>query len=411
MITKPGWKIIVFAAVFLVLFVGGILLQYQFVQQFPGGVDSVPRWVGVQAWVSEGLDPYSDEVTLRSQIMVNNRPALPGEDKLKFAYPFFVVFYYLPFIWLDFNLARAIWMVILEASLGAIALLGFKSYHWSPPPWLVVLTIVWVVLFYHGARTIILWQFAGITAVLIALAIWAIKQHYDILAGVALALASPKPQMVFLLMPLVGLWGLTARRWKITAAMSVTMAVLVGLSFLFLPTWLSEMQGQVADYTTYTYIGSPMNILTTIVFPFLGAPVETVLDGILVIWLLWEWWQVRISDEGRFDWVLALTLVVTNLIVLRTATTNYVMMLPALFYLFAGFARAKGKRANIWIAMIEMGLFIGLWALFAVTVKGAAEQWPIYLPLPIGLLFALVIFRPKKDSTSGEVLLQGEITR
>jgi hypothetical protein len=411
MSTKQKWQTVILAILVVVVFTGAVFLHYRFVQQVPGGTDSVPRWVGTQAWVFEGLDPYGDEVTARSQQMVYGRLAAPGEDKQKFAYPFYVVFYYLPLIWLNYNLARAIAMVILEGSLVGMAVLGLRTYRWSPPLWLAALTIVWSVLFYHGARTIILGQFAGISAVLIALSIWAIKERHDVLAGIALALASPKPQMVFLLLPIVGLWGLVARRWKITAAMTATMGLLAGLSFLFLPTWFNEMQAQIADYTTYTSIGAPINILTSIVFPFLGAPVEWAIDSVLVIWLLREWWQVRFSDKGRFDWVMALTLLITNLIVVRTATTNYVMMLPALFYLFAAFARAKGKRANGWIAIVEIVLFVGLWALFAFTVQGANEQWPVYLPLPLGLLFALLAFRPKNETTSAGVLPHGEITR
>ena len=411
MSAKRKWQTVILAILFIAVFAGAVFLHYQFTQQVPGGTDSVPRWVGTYAWAFEGLDPYSDEVTARSQQMVYGRLAGPGEDKQKFAYPFYVVFYYLPLIWLNYNLARAIAMVALEGSLISITVLSLRTYRWSPPAWLAALTIAWSVLFYHGTRTIILGQFAGISAALIALSIWAIKERRDLLAGFALALASPKPQMVFLLLPLVGLWSLVARRWKITAAMTVTMGVLAGLSFLFLPTWLNEMLTQLADYTTYTYIGSPINILTTIVFPSLGAPVEWIIDGALVLWLIWEWWQVRFSDDGRFNWALALTLVVTNLIALRTATTNYVMMLPALFYLFAAFARAKGKRANMWIAVTEIGLFVGLWALFAFTVKGAEEQWPVYLPLPLGLLLALLAFRPKNETTPGRALRQGETTR
>lgn len=400
-------QIVLLAILSLTIFAGAVALHYQFVKQVPGGVDSIPRWVGTHAWVYEGISPYSDEVTSRSQRMVNGRLSLPGEDKLRFAYPFYVMFYYLPVIWLEYDLARAISMVILEIALVSLAIFSFRTYRWSPPPWLAALTIVWTVLFYHGARTMILWQFAGISAGLIALSIWAIKERRDVLAGVALALASPKPQMVFLLLPLVGLWGLTTKRWKIPAAMTVTMGLLVGLSFLFLPNWLREMQAQLNDYTNYTYIGSPINVLTTIAFPFLGAPVELAINAILVIWLLWEWWQVRSSDAGRFDWVMALTLVVTNLVALRTATTNYVMMLPALFYLFATFVRTRGRRVNKWIALIELGLFIGLWTLFAFTVEGSAETWPIYLPLPLGLLCALIIFRPKKNSLAVEPQHQG----
>jgi hypothetical protein len=406
MFAKLSWQRIGLAILLITFFIGAVFLHNNFTRQVPGGTDSTPRWVGTQAWAFEGLNPYSEEVTARAQQMVYGRLAKPGEDKQKFAYPFYVIFYYLPLIWLDYNLARAIAMVILEGALISLTVLSLRTYRWSPPPWLAALTIAWAVLFYHGARTILLGQFAGISAVLIALSIWAIKERRDVLAGCALALASPKPQMLFLLIPLVGLWGLTARRWKITAAIAVTMSILTGLSFLFLPSWLSEMQAQLSDYTTYTHIGSPINILTTLVFPFLGAPVEWILNGILVAWLAWEWWQVRFSDTGKFDWVVALTLLVTNLVVVRTATTNYVMMLPALFYLLAAFSRTKGKRANLWIALIEIGLFIGLWMLFLFTVQGAEEQWPVYLPLPLGLLVALLVFRPKGSARPAQPLEQ-----
>lgn len=394
-LTKWSWRTVTWATLFVAIIGAALFLHYRFAQQVPGGADFVPRWVGTHAWVFEGLDPYSDEVTARSQRMVLGRLADPDEDQLKFAYPFYIVFYYLPLIGLDYTLARSILMMIIEGSLAGITLLSLRTYRWSPPVWLVALTLAWSVLFYNGARTIILGQFAGISAMFIALAVWSIKERHDVLAGCALALASPKPQMVFLLLPLVGLWGLTARRWKIPLAMVMSLGVLAGLSFLCLPTWLDGLRAQLGDYVVYTHIGSPINILTTILFPAIGAPVEWLISAALVVWLIWEWWQVRFSDTGRFDWVLTLTLVITNLIALRTATTNYVMMLPCLFYLFARFARAKGKRANVWIAIIEIGLFVGLWALFALTVKGIEEQRSIYLPLPLGLLFMLIVFRPK----------------
>jgi hypothetical protein len=242
-------------------------------------------------------------------------------------------------------------------------------------------------------------QFAGIAALLIILGLWAIKEKREVLGGVALALSSAKPQMLFLLLPLIGIWSLLNRRWRLALSISITMIALLGASFLFLPTWLTDMQIQLADYTQYTHIGSPLNIITTIVFPSLGSNGEWVLISILLVWLLWEWWQVKF-DQGseRLDWVIALTLIITNMIVKRTATTNYIMMLPALFLIFKTCADRFGAKANLWIISAQIVLAVGIWALFAFTLKGNAEQWPVYFPFPFGLLAAMIFLRPKQES-------------
>jgi hypothetical protein len=370
-----------------------LVMQYQFAVQHPGGNDSIPRWVGTKAWFYDGLNPYSDEVTLRSQIANFGRPALPTEDKQLFVYPFYVVFFYLPTIWLTYEWARAIWMMILEACLIGVALLSRRMYHWSPPTWLMALTLGWVILFYHGVRTIILWQMAGLVALLITLGLWALKNKRDILSGVCLALATIKPQMVFLILPLVAVWGLTARRYKVTISMTVSMAALAGISFALMPSWLSDMLRQIWVYPSYTEIGSPLNIITTIVFPYLGRPMEWSLIAMLLLWVFWEWWHVRRGSDDRFDWVIALTLLVTNFVATRTATTNYLMMLPVLFYLFAYGERKFNGRSYSWVAAFELAYFAGLYALFAFTLVGNTEHWSLYLPLPLLLLAGLLFVR------------------
>jgi hypothetical protein len=71
------------------------------------------------------------------------------------------------------------------------------------------------------------------------------------------------------------------------------------------------------------------------------------------------------------------------------------MMIPALIYLFAVAARRYGSRSGVGIVVVELALFLGLWALFLATVQGRDEQWPVYLPLPLLLLAGLIFCRPK----------------
>ncbi len=396
---RQFWKVLVLSAMLLVVLMANVVFTHDvFTSRFPGGNDSIPRYYGARAWLFEGLSPYSRIVSERGQVAIYGRLANDiGEDKAYFAYPFYVIFFYLPLAPLDWEWARAGGIVSLEIALIATVVSGMRMYRWMPSPWLMALTAMWAVVFYHGARTILLWQFAGIAAALIAIGLWGIKERRDVFAGVCLALATAKPQMTFLIIPLIGVWSVTVRRWKLAVSLAVSMIVLMGASFLLVPSWLADMLRQVEGYQDYTDIGSPINTLTSKVFPFLGQPVEWLLTIGLAGWLLWEWWQVWQGTGERFDWVMALTLVITNLVALRTATTNYVMMIPALIYLFARAVRWQGAKAKLWILLIELALLVGLWGLFVMTVKDRVEQPPMYLPLPFGLLLALITARPKKE--------------
>lgn len=385
--------------IFFAAYVADVILTHEgFTSRLPGGNDSLPRYVGAQAWLFEGINPYSDEVMHRSQEMMYGRLAAPGEDKQRFAYPFYTIFFYLPLAFFSWDWAQAIGIATLEFAFVIMVILSLRLYRWKPPLWLFVLTLLSMLFMYHEVRTIFLVQFAGIAALLIVLSLWALKERYDILAGIVLALSSAKPQMSFLIIPLLGIWGLLNKRWHFLASLAITMFILLGLSFAFVPTWLFDFIPQLADYTTYTAIGSPLNILTTIVFPSLNPNVEYGLIGLFLIWLLWEWWRVRHKLDGRqLDWVIALTLIITNLVVTRTATTNYIMMLPALFLVFKIVSERYGVKANGWIAVSEIILLVGIWVLFAFTVQGNQEQWQVYFPLPFGLLIAMIIFKPKAD--------------
>jgi hypothetical protein len=77
------------------------------------------------------------------------------------------------------------------------------------------------------------------------------------------------------------------------------------------------------------------------------------------------------------------------MVVLRTATTNYIMLLPVLFYIFAvweGRWKITGQ-FFMWLSIALLG--IGLWVLFVVTVQGNVEQPIMYLPLPFFSLLGL----------------------
>lgn len=376
-------------AMLLVLATGLTAANYQFAQRSPGGNDFLARWNAARWWLVEGVNPYDPRVSLSSQELIYGRPARPelGEDIAHFAYPLPSMLFFGPFGLLPYNTARALWMTILELGLPLIVILGVMRARWRPKPWMLAVLMVFAVVWYHGARAIVLGQFAVIDAVLIASGLLALQRRQDVLGGVLLALSSVKPQMPFLLIAWVLLWAIRSRRWLVAASLTGGLVVMYGGATLLLPEWPILWARQLVEYPRYTSIGSPISI----VFSGLarGETVTLIVTAAAVAYLVSEWIRGESREEARFQWTSDLTLVVTNLIAFRTATTNYVVLLPALCLIFRVLDERWGRWGRAVILTAIGALAIGLWVLFLQTVTGNEENAAMYLPLPFLVLIGL----------------------
>jgi hypothetical protein len=384
------------AAGLLVVFVLGdaYAMHALFTSRVPGANDFYARWLPMRAWLFEGRSPYADSVTLDTQVGMYGRPALPAEDKGFFSYPFFSFVFFAPLALIaSYAWASALWLSLLQVSLFALVALSLAWSGWRPPAWSRGLALLFGLFWYHSARTLILGQFAAIEALLILGALLAARAGYDAWAGVLLALATVKFQMAFLVIPGLLLWQASLKRWRMAFWFAGTLAGLVGVAFVLLPTWWVEWSRQLTTYVDNSFIPGPVAILVRSLLPGADTWPEYAVYGALLIHLLWNWWQARSSAGRLFEWTAALTLVITNLVVVRTATTNYVMMMPALFLLFAFAHERWGGRGLALVAAAQAALFFGLWALFFMTVRGDQEHAAMYLPLPILLFAGLVIVR------------------
>jgi hypothetical protein len=231
-------------------------------------------------------------------------------------------------------------------------------------------------------------QFAVVEALLMAGALLAISREQDVLAGLLLALTVAKPQMAFLLGPLVVLWAASRRRWWVVISSVGFLAVLLGVTLLMIPDWPILWLRQLANYPEYTALGSPISIIASAVPPA-HEWIDRILTGLLILYLLWEWSQSLGKGERAFLWAAQLTIVVTNLVAFRTATTNFVAMLPALCLILAVLSERWGRRSHFPVLLTLVALLAGLWALFLSTVEGNVESAAMYLPAPALLLVGL----------------------
>ena len=364
--------------------------NYDFVVKSPGGNDFLARWMGAKAWVQDGISPYDPSVSLQTQEVIYGRPARleVGEDIGHFVYPLPSMIFFGPFGFLPFQPARAIWMTILEIGLIVLSILGFRVAKWNPGRGLLIILMFFSLTWYHGMRAVILGQFAIIEAILMVGALIAIQRENDIVAGLLLALSMAKPQMAFLLIPFVVLWAISKKRWGLVASIIGFNILLFGGFVLLMPDWPVQWIAQVIEYPAYSPARPFVAIIADFI-PGISSELNLGLSILFIGYMLWEWLLAMTKDERWFQWTAAITIVITSAVVVRSATTNYLAMVPAMMMIFSIWVQRWKSRGEIGVAAVLIFLFFGLWILFIQTVDGNLEDPVMYLPLPALMLLGL----------------------
>jgi hypothetical protein len=382
------------AVLLLAVLAGNVVITHNVLTQpAPGHNDFMSRWEGARSFFVDGISPYSEQATLNIQQRIFGRPVVETEDPGLFAYPFYTVFIVWPTVYLDYAWASAVWMVFLEVCLIGALILLLDLYEWRPAPWLLGVMLLWALLDYYAARGLILGQPSHLVYVLQVAAIWGLYRRQDSLAGAALAASTLKPQMGYLLVPFLLLWAVRTGRWRFVEGFGVVLGLLAGVSLALEPTWLGDWLAQVREYPVYTAAaypdtGSPVWIITQH-YLGLGAGGEWLVSLLFIVPMLWAWYTVLVQRrDERMLWAVVLTLLVTHLVALRTATPHFVVFNVAIVFYLLRIARTRG---NLSVAGTVFTLFITSWALFAITIPGrdAIEHPVLFLPLPLAL-FALV---------------------
>ncbi len=388
------------------VFIAAVMGIYQLLTYpYPGHNDFLSRWEGARSYWQDGLNPYGDEASLNIQMAIYGRPVVAGEDPGYFAYPFYTAVLLLPLMPTSYAWASAVWMVLLGFCLLGALLLLLNLFQWRPVPLLLGLLLLWALFWYFAARGLILGQPGLLVYFLQVLAIWALAKQHDRTAGIALAISTLKPQMGYLIVPFLLLWALRTRRWQLVGSFSITFGILMGVSFVLLPTWMNDWLNQLALYPSYTALGSPVWILAYSLTPginpatgallgdtTLGGIFELGMTGALYLYLLWLWAGVLIQNKSeRLLWTIVMTLVITHLVAPRTATPHYVIFtIPILFYL-RELTKPKIRRGTVYAMLLILGLLIGQWAHFTLTVTAKFEHPSVYLPMPF-IIFFLMFF-------------------
>jgi hypothetical protein len=375
--------------------------------------DLYPRWLGARELLLHHRDPYSPEVTREIQIGYYGRvldPTHPADpkDQQAFAYPVYVVFLIAPTIGFPFSAVQEVFRWLLFVLVIGTVPLWLRAFRWRPSTLVAATLIVLTLGFFPIVQGLKLQQLTLAVCGLIAGCVLLLGSGQLLLAGILLALATIKPQLVLPLVVWLILWTCSdfRQRRNFLWGFGGTMALLLGAAQWVLPGWIGSFWMALAAYRQYT--GSPVSVLATVTTPAIGA----ILGVIAVMLLGIGCWRTRRaeSDAPAFALISSLVLVTTVVIIPMTALYNQALLLPGVFLLarniaFFGMKNLLTRFASIiaalvffwpWLAALALTLASFVLPPASVQKAWSAPLWssmmtPVVVLLLLGTLTASVL--------------------
>lgn len=339
--------------------------------------DLYPRWRGARELLLHGRNPYSPEVTREIQRGFYGRPLDPSNphdpvDQEGFAYPLYVVFLLAPLLAFPFSAVQTAFVVILLLLTLASLFFWLHGMRLRFSRSLLMLSVIALISSYPVLDGLHLQQLTLLVAAIMAASIAALGGNRLFLAGVLLACASIKPQLVFLLAAGLVLWALADWRGRklFLAGFGLAMLLLLAFAELLLPGWFGLWRQAGASYLAY--------VRPSLLAGILGPTVGLVASGAAVFGSVALFWYFRRHGPGsqHFNFLVVTALFVSTLVAPNAGSAKYnlVLLLPAGLWLFSfgGRFQTTGVLARFsWLLAVNGLLWQWLLALivvFAVVV-------------------------------------------
>lgn len=376
--------------IFVLGLLGGLFYtNFQIADKASVGHDFRLYWSGARYFLFQGMNPYQAELAAQIRREVYGIPLNVRGNLRRLEYPFHILLLYLPFsLFPNVGIALALWLVLLQVSLIALLWMSLRLLEWRPSPLHLFVLLVFVLFWQYGLEATLDGNASILLAVIFVGALIALQREADEVSGILLAFTTFKWEAGGLLFLLLLLWVLSKRRWRVLSVFIITLAILVLLTTILVPSWFWPLQ-QSAFANLRAGKGFSTFRLFQMWWPGLGEKLAWGLALGLGIVLLLEWRAALGGDFRHLTWTAALTMTLPPLLGWPIETVNLVLLtFPVLVVLAV--CDMRWQNVFRWLLpFLAPLLTVWPWAALFMTSSLKQTTYRLALLFPIGLVVAL----------------------
>jgi hypothetical protein len=343
--------------------IGGLVwANIRYVHAHPVEKEFLIPWLGARTFLTYGDSPYDEPATQRAQIVYYGRLASEGQDPLTLWLPFPLELFYFPFALIpDYVLARAIWMACLEISLMVFGYQCLMLTGWKPWRVFVPVIMLFPMLCLYGVFSLASGNATGFISLAVGGFLLALRDEQDELAGGLLVLLVGATRLTGVLAFFIFMWIIYRHRWRVLWGFLMSLAVLLAISFLFLPGWFLPFLRGLLSHFTYNQDLSSIRFFAAW-SPVVGLRLGWVLAGSLLLVVIFGWINSLKKDFRTLLWIVSLSLAVVPLLGIPMASGEFPFLFLPLILILSVMADRRPwlKRWGIPGIMVVFAL-AGLW--------------------------------------------------
>ena len=385
-----------FIAVVAILFIGISFGLYTVNLSLPnGGGEFLRHWAGGRAFMFDHFNPYEGEVPARVQGLIYEDNAGAGDDPYILDTPFHLLLLYFPFSLLSDPLpARAIYTLILEWALFALAVLSLRLTDWETPRWFGVLFFLSCVTNFYAFQAILEAAPVILLGLFYAGILFTLRYEQDEMAGALMAASLYYWEVGLPFLLLIAWYVYRMGRTRVFAGLGMFSFLFLVVSFLVFPNWLipylrAGMNNLRADFGYSVF--STLALLS----PSLGNILSWITIILLFVILGYEWnLTVQSEDPRRLYWTACLSLAAAPLLGFRTQWENLAVLVIPLAFIFA-IIHDRWRAGNLLIGLLLLIHLLTPWALYLYGIPrfGEIVNQLIFLLYPLFILVGLYWIR------------------
>ena len=371
--------------------VGLVFLKLNLSEQFAHQDEFAPRWVAAKQWMTEGTSPYDREVFEQTQALW--KPYGYTADELSQGHYLDLVwnlFLFLPFSFLPYLVARAIWMTIITLAVFFCVWFGFDLAGVRFHPIEKVLIALLITLSYPSFKLILN---ASILPLYVFFMIIGTKKGLEgrsTAAGIYFLLSLGMFPLSLILAIFFAIWLGSRRDSGFLSIYLAGFAFLLVTSLILFPGWIPEWFANLVQvHPDLSWVDTPLMRMADF-FPGAYKPLAISLHVLTLFMLLVEWYGLPESGERQIRWKALLTMNLMSFLNPASSAVYLLLAWPGLF-LFFNFLDEKwkigGKIVSWTVFLILLNSF---WTDFQKTQNwSSTESTVVSILLPIIALIGL----------------------